>query len=206
LVIPRLDSLISAEDVLVGARFLAKLPRFLRYQTSPEEARATLRRRFEQREADFLAQARLAIYGHAPSPYRRLLSLAACQYGDLERLVRTDGLEGALHGLYRHGVYLTVDEFKGRRPVVRGSATLTVHPDQLHNPNTAADLLRYSGGSRGARTPVPVDLASLPDRTLNVGLSLEAHKPPVGSSGPRSQPERAAARSGVETSQEAVIR
>jgi len=116
-----LDSLISLADVTIGARFFCKLPSFLRHPLTLEQARATLRRRFEQREADFLAIARLGIYQRARSPYRQLLQLAGCEYGDLERLVSQDGVEGALLTLFRHGVYLTVDEFKGRRPAVRGS-------------------------------------------------------------------------------------
>jgi hypothetical protein len=172
--IGRLGSMLPFEDVAVGARFLAKLPFFLRHQSSLDEAHATLRRRLEQREADFLDLARRGIYSQAGSPCRRLLELAGCEYGDLEHLVAREGLDRALHILYRQGVYLTVDEFKGRRPVVRGSATLMVDPDQFHNSSASADLLRYRSGSRGAKTPVPVDLASVRDRTVNIGLSLGA--------------------------------
>ncbi len=171
---PPLSSLIPYEDIVVGARFLSKLPAFLRRRSGVTEARLILRRRLEQREADFLVLARKAIYENPASPYRRLLNLAGCESGDLERMVHENGLEGALQALYHAGIYLTVDELKGRRPVARGSSCFEVHPDQFRNPNISADLLRYRSGSRGESTPVPVDLASVRDRTVNLGLSLNA--------------------------------
>jgi hypothetical protein len=162
------------EDVVAGARFYWSLPSYLRHPISLEEARATLRRRLERREADFLALARRAIYRHAGSPYRRLLELAGCEYGDLERLVGQEGVEGALGILFRGGVYLTVDEFKGRRPAVRGSATIAVDPGRLRNPGATPALWAQSGGSRGPRTPVPIDLAHVRDRAVNRRLVFDA--------------------------------
>jgi hypothetical protein len=87
------------EGVLVGARFFVRLPAFLREPVSLDEARAVLRRRLEQREADFLALVRRAIYDNPANPYRELLNLAGCEYGDLERLVNHEGVDGALHAL-----------------------------------------------------------------------------------------------------------
>ncbi len=111
-------------DVAAGLRFVPRLPSFLRRPFTIEEARATLRRRLEHRGADFLWLARRAIYEHAASPYRALLNLAGCEYGDLERMVTQDGVEATLRTLYHSGVYLSVEEFKGRRPVVRGQSFL----------------------------------------------------------------------------------
>jgi hypothetical protein len=116
------------EDGAIGLRLLWRLPMALRRPISLEQARAILRRRLERREADFLALVCQAIYANPGSPYRQLLSLAGCEYGDLERLVGRDGLERALQVLYRGGVYLTVDELKGRRPIVRGSGTRSSPP------------------------------------------------------------------------------
>ncbi len=158
----------------VGARLLWSVPRYLRQPIRPEEARAILAQRLTARETDFLTLARRAIYQHPGSPYRKLLELAGCQYGDLERLVRADGLEAALRALYRRGVYLTVDEFKGRRPAIRGSTTLDVQPTQLRNPGAAVYVPRYSSGSRGQGTPAPFDLAHLRDRAVDVTVWLEA--------------------------------
>src|SRR5687768_9348822 len=110
------------DEITTGIRFIADLPKFIGRRVTLEDARALLRQRLEQRQANLLAVAREAIYARTESPYRRLLDLAGCTYPDLESLVNREGVEGALRVLYRYGVYLIVDESKGRCPVVRGSA------------------------------------------------------------------------------------
>src|SRR6476469_3491209 len=134
------DPRLPLDDVIAGARLLRGLPSFLRHPIRAVEARSFLRRRLERRESDFLALVRRVVYANRCSPYRDLLRVAGCEYGDLERLVGHDGLEGALLVLYRRGVYLTVGEVKGRHPVVRGSATIAVGPAQLRNPLAATHV------------------------------------------------------------------
>src|SRR5262245_14863783 len=80
-------------DLRTGGRFLWEVPRLVRHPLTYEEARATLRRRLEHRELDFLALAKHAIYEYRSSPYRALLRVAGCEYGDLARLVGRDGVE-----------------------------------------------------------------------------------------------------------------
>jgi hypothetical protein len=126
------------------------------------------------READFLAIATQLVQARSSSPYRELLRLAGCELGDLARLVRQDGIEGALRKLLRHGVYLTIDEFKGRRPAIRGGRTIEVRPELLRNPSAAGHTPLQTGGSRGKATPVPVDLAFIRDRAVNASLVFEA--------------------------------
>ena len=124
----------EASPLLMGARFFAALPSYLRSPMSVATADDILRARLRSRERDFLALARRAVFGVPRNPYRRLLELAGCEYGDLETLVRAEGLESALLELQRKGVYLTVEEFKGRRDAVRGSATVSADPSMLRNP------------------------------------------------------------------------
>src|SRR5262249_18755430 len=118
---------------------------------------------------------------------------AGCAYADLERLVQREGIEGALSDLFRHGVYLTIEEFKGRRQVVRGSVTFVIDPASLRNPRRSTGMLDRSGGSRGTGTLVPIDLAFLRDRAVNARLFLDARRGRLGSSasgrfpGPRSR-------------------
>lgn len=168
------EALPSLEDVLIGARFVAKLPRFLRHPLGMEEAGAILRHRLQHREADFLRLARRAIYDHPRSPYRQLLTWAGCEYGDLDGLVRRDGLDAALGTLLRQGVYLTVNEFKGRQPVVRGGFRMAVSPQGLRNPAAGFELPIHSGGSRGPGSIVPMDLAFARERGVNKALDLHA--------------------------------
>jgi hypothetical protein len=175
-VLERVRALLLVEEVVSGARLLSRLPAFLRHPMSPADARMSLSRRFARREADFLALVRRTIYQHAASPYRHLLDFAGCTYGDVARLVQEEGVEGALSQLFRSGVYLTIDEFKGRQPVVRGSTTFVVDPRQLRNPRVSAWMLDRSSRSRGAGTVVPMVLAFLRDRAVNTCMFLDARR------------------------------
>jgi hypothetical protein len=165
---------LSFQDISTGARFLRGLPGFLRHPVRPEQARAVLQVRLAQRETDFLALVGRAIYRNTASPYRKLLQVAGCEYGDLEKLVVQQGLESALSTLLRHGVYLTLDEFKGRRPLVRGSVTLTVDPGLFGNPGAAVHFLGRTSGSRGPRSTVPLNLPFTSDRAVNNCLYFSA--------------------------------
>src|SRR6185436_19420844 len=146
-------------DLRVAAALAGSVARFLRHPLSVSDARSELARRLEHRDADFLALARDAIYAHPSSIHRRLLRHAGCELGDLERLVRQDGLEAALRRLIDSGVHLTVDEAKGRHPVVRGSLAIEPEPEMLTNPLAARHVPVASSGSRGARTALLMDLA-----------------------------------------------
>jgi hypothetical protein len=88
-----------------------------------------------------------------PAPYARLLRSARCEYGDVARLVHRDGLDETLRTLACHGVYLTVEEFKGRRAVVRGDLAFEVAPSRLGR-SRAGGITAQTSGSRGRRTTV----------------------------------------------------
>jgi len=167
------DRLPLAETAL-AARLVWSMPRLRAGRPSAVQAREILRARRQTRAADFLALMRRTVYRDEAHPYRRLLRLAGCELGDLERLVVADGLEGALATLFRAGVYLTIDEYKGRRPVVRGRTTFTLEPSALGNPLVARHIPQTTSGSRGRPTPSSFDLAYVRDRTVNQVLYLDA--------------------------------
>jgi hypothetical protein len=161
-------------EAWLGLKLAAGLPGFLRHPLRIDEARAIVRDRLAGREASFLDLLRRVVYGRRDSPYRALVRAAGCELGDAERLVRTEGVEGALRSLCRVGVYLTVDEFKGRRPIVRSGRSVTGHPDALRNPLAGPHVAGGTSGSRGVPTPVPADLAFLRDRAVNSLVVLAA--------------------------------
>src|SRR5262249_34046620 len=134
----------------------------------------TVRARLEQREERFLAAARQNIFGARSSFYRDLLGIAGCERGDFEQLISRDGLEAGLRALYRQGVYLSVDELKGRKPVVRGSSSVPLGPDDLQNPTMPAQVSVSTGGSTGTGTFVPMDLRFLRDISANQCLRIES--------------------------------
>jgi hypothetical protein len=167
--------------MVAAGRLTTAVPSLLRDPLDSPRARAALAERLATRQASFLSLVRRGVYEHLASPYRALLRGAGCELGDLQALVRERGVEGALAVLFQHGVYLSVDEFKGRRPMVRGSTTVAVDPSALRNPVAAAHVPFQSGGSRAGRTDVWLDAAFLRERAGNVGLVFQSR----GDGGPR---------------------
>lgn len=164
----------GAGDLASGARLLLGLPAFLRRPVPAHTAPAVIRRRLATREPVFLDLVRRAIFARPASPYHRLLRWAGCEAGDLDRLVRQHGIEGALGALYRAGVFLRADEAKGRVPVVRGGERFTLHPDALRNPLLTTHFRMHTGGSGGAPAAIPIDLATIRDRAVNRQILLAA--------------------------------
>jgi hypothetical protein len=162
----------TLREALVGARFFLGVPRLLRRPIRLEEAPGIVRRRRDGRAAAFLAIVRRGVYDTPGSPYRALLRHAHCEYGDLEALVRRDGVDDSLRALLRQGVYLTVDEYKGREPIVRGPTTVWAGPAALRNPAAALHVPARTGGSRGAGTPLLVDLEFVRECGTNGLLAL----------------------------------
>jgi hypothetical protein len=146
------------------ARFSWQLRGFLRQRITLEEARAILQKRLAEREANFLRVAQRGIYANPRSPYLELLKYAGCEFGDLQREVKTRGLEGALRALRESGVHLTFEEFKGRTAVVRGGREFAIRPEAFENPHLGAYYYAQSGGSTGSGTRVAVDLEHLADQ------------------------------------------
>lgn len=153
-------------EVRVGIGFLLGLRHLLRNPIAPAEARAALAQRRERRNAEFLVLARDVIYAEPANPITALLRSARCEYGDLEHLVEQEGIEGALFTLFRHGVYLTEDELKGRRLTVRGSTTLHVDQAQLRNPQLGVKVIGQTSGSTGRRAPIAFDFATVKEETV----------------------------------------
>jgi hypothetical protein len=166
-----------ASDLRWAARFARDLPGFLRHPVTLPEARAILARRRAGRAADFLALARDAVYAQAASPYRALLRHAGCEPGDLAALVGHEGVEGALQVLCARGVYLTVEEFKGRQPLRRGSVELPFEPTGLGNPLAATHFRGATSGSRGRPAPVPLGLGYIRDWSVNFCLLFDTLGP-----------------------------
>ena len=164
--------MMDIRTVIAGLDLLARLPRFLNNRFTIDEARAIQDRQLRDRPQQFLRFMQKGIYGYPDHPVHQLLQHAGCTYGDLAMLVERDGVEEALRRLLENGVYLTVDEFKGRRPAVRGSATIDVGPNRLRNPLAAFHIPGRSGGSRSDGTPLIIDLAFVWACAVAYALSL----------------------------------
>lgn len=163
-------------EVRALARLARDLPAFLRTPLTADEAGQRVRRRLATRAESFLALAEHTIFARPRSPYQRLLTAAGCELGDLKRLVADEGLEGALTALAAGGVYVTFDEFKGRRPIVRGSTRLECHADDFDNPTVSSHIEARSGGSGGRPVTVRVSLGYLEELATSTAAALAAQR------------------------------
>lgn len=162
------------EEALMGVRFAAALPRFLGTPPTSVGALEVVRARMGSRAAAFLDLVRDQIFASTDSPYLPLLRNAGCEFGDVQALVEREGLEDALHTLFRRGVYLATDEFKGHVPVVRGSLSYTASPRSFRNRRATGHVTVTSGGSTGPVRGHLLDLATLKDLSVDYGLFLDA--------------------------------
>jgi hypothetical protein len=156
-------------------RFLPAYRRFLRETLSVEEARAIVRRRIDQREANFLRVVEQCVFGHPDSPYLAMLKLARCELGDLETMLASRGLEETLRALREAGVYLSFEEFKGREPIVRNGEVLHVSQEDFDNPRLSTFYRGETGGTTGQASLVQIDLDHLAAQAPLILLGREAH-------------------------------
>lgn len=112
------------------------------------------------------------MYENPRSPYRRLLEHAGIRFPDAARLVARRGVEGALEELYDRGVYLTLEEFKTRKPIRRPGLELQVQARDFDNPLLTRHYESGTGGSRGVGTRLVIDLDLLTYEAAHVFLFL----------------------------------
>src|SRR5262249_10289982 len=151
------------------ARLARDLPGWLRTPIGPKQAREQVRHRLMTRTTGFLDVAERAIYLQPNSPYLRLLRHAGCDLGDLGRLVAQEGVEGALAILAEQGVYVTFDEIKGRRDVVRGSLRFSVTERDFDSPLMTPHWVTYTSGTRGRPSQVMRSLALTQEIAEDIG-------------------------------------
>jgi hypothetical protein len=151
-------------DMRIYWRLAWGLRRFLKEPVTLEQSRAIIRHRLENREHNLLNIVKQAIYKSDKSPYLKLLKLAGCEYGDFEQMVRSDGIEPTLKKLVEEGVYLSVEEFKGKKEVIRGRKVYKFKEGDFDNLFVRRHFEISSGGSRSAGTRTYYDFDNL---TLN---------------------------------------
>ena len=139
-------------------RFARGLGSYLREPLTPTAARERIFRNLAARERNFLDVIRRGVFAVPDSPYRRLLEHAGISLADIEHAVATRGLEATLDMLFEAGVYLRLDEFKGRRPIERGSLRLHVTSRDFDNPLATRHLESRTGGSRSGGMRIYIDL------------------------------------------------
>jgi hypothetical protein len=152
-----------------------RLRRFLGATMTSDEARSTIRDHLARREQAFLLILERAVYGNPVSPYRRLLEWAGIDLARVRELVAECGVEGTLERLYDAGVYVTLDELKGRRPIRRAGLEFKPRATDFDNPLLSSAYEGLSSGSRGPRSRVLVDFDSLAHESAYAYCYLEAN-------------------------------
>jgi hypothetical protein len=127
------------------------------------------------RERRLLANVEHLIYRNPRSPYLALLRHAGCELEDFRALVAREGLDGALAELADRGVYVTYDELKGQRPIVRGSSTFSFRPTDFDNPLLRPQFIQYTSGSTGPASAVRIGLPFVEERAASLAVVFEAH-------------------------------
>ena len=158
-----------------AARYLSGLRRFVRTPLGPDAAADVVERARADRERSFLRVLERGVFGNPRSVYRRLLGHAGIEHADVARLVGDLGLEGALERLLEAGVHVTLDEFKGRRPVVRPGLELPVAERDFDNPLLTRHYEARTGGSRSAGRRIAIDLDLIAHEAAHHELFLRAN-------------------------------
>jgi len=174
------SALRTAADFLDRAAQLARLtwglPAYLRTPLTMDGAASAVRHRLVHREDSFLNVARHLIYAHHRGPLCLLLHWAGCEYGDLERLVRQDGVENTLERLRAQGVYVTHDEFTGTTPLCRSGLSLDTRARDFDNPFlTGKGLAGSTSGSQSQGIRMVYSWAFIAEEAADELLLHHAH-------------------------------
>jgi hypothetical protein len=161
-------------DLRTLNRFGRGLRRLLDRPMPTAECHEHIRTELGKREENFIHLVQHGIYGSPVSPYRKLLDHAGVEYGDVVRLVREHGTEGALDVLHDEGVHVTHEEFRGHTPIKRGSLELDYYFGDAANPLVEGVYAAESGGSRGPGRITLVNFDSLHQQVAHYRAFLSA--------------------------------
>jgi hypothetical protein len=157
-------------------RFARDLKKFLKDPITLEQSRQILMQRLLDREKYLSAIVKRTIYDNKRSPYLELLRIAGCEYSDFEGMVKSVGIENTLKKLCEKGVYVTIEEFKGKKEIKRGSKSFQVKERDFDNPCLSYHFEARSGGSRSAGTRTLYDYEFLTaNRAVSLRLLLDAY-------------------------------
>jgi hypothetical protein len=162
-------------NLLRTPRLAGGVRQFVRDRLTVAQATEQIRRGVDRREQNFLDVVRTRVFGTPDSPYQTLLKIAGVTFADLEQSVRRHGVDGTLHRLAAAGVYLTSDEFKGKKEVVRDGTSFRVSPELFLRQAPTSGFIGISSGSRSQPVSTFIPLDWLAVRTAAAGLFCASH-------------------------------
>jgi hypothetical protein len=148
-------------DAIKYSRLALGLRSFLSSTITLEESQRVIAERLHNREKNFLSLVQKGIYQNPKSPFFKLLEVAGCEFGDIKSGVKQDGIETTLQKLLEAGVYVSWDEFKGRKEVVRGGNRFSFSERDFDNPYLPVYYQTQSSGSRSVGTRTTFDLSHM---------------------------------------------
>ena len=148
---------------------------FLRERVTVRQAEEEIKRALDRREQNFLELVRARIYEVPESPYLKLLQFAGCEFSDLRAHVHRHGIARTLEQLAREGVYLTSDEFKGKKEVARGRRSFPVSPGAFARSASSPGFVTQSSGTRNRPVLSFIFLDWLAIRTFATAVFFSAH-------------------------------
>jgi hypothetical protein len=143
----------------------------------PEDCPDIIQEELAGRETAFVDLLERAVYANSRSPYLKLLHDAAINLDDIRAAVRRDGLESTLSMLRDAGVYLSFDEYKGRKPIERNGRTYEIAAADMHMPGAGATHHLYTGGSTGPAMRVAQTLSHQAEQAVYTGLIIHLWLP-----------------------------
>jgi hypothetical protein len=151
----------SLSNLKAFARFAGGLGHFLSETVSLEEGRQALVNSLADRETAMLRVLDRGVFRNPRSPYRKLMTHVGMEFPDVETLVRERGVEGALEQLGADGVWVSLEEFKGRKPITRPGLTIETRANDFDNPLLTSHYRAETGGSSGVARRLDIDLDML---------------------------------------------
>ncbi len=156
-------------------RFCKGLRKFLRETISLEESKAFIKEQTEKREKMFLNIVDKAIYKNSKSPYLKMLKLTDYKFEDIKNLVNTIGIELTLSKLALNGIYITFEEFKGRKKVIRNKKIFNFNESNFDNPFLSSYFEVESGGTSGPGTRTMIDFDFLSQEAVLRSVVLDIY-------------------------------
>jgi len=153
-----------------------KIREFLHEKISLSECQDIIKEGITYREEFFLSFIKKTIYENKKSPYLELLKLSHIGYEDIKRMVSRTGIEEALKVLKDEGVYITYEEFKKEKEVIRKGKAFTFKKEDFLNPFLDRLGKVYSGFSSGAPTKIDFSIEYLMQRLIHEAVVFDLHK------------------------------
>ena len=149
--------------------------KFLKNRLTVSQANSIIKERLERRESLFLRIVEKAIYGNPRSPYLKLLDSCGYKLQGIKDLVLAKGIEATLEKLAQEGVYISFEEFKGRKKVVRKKVEFTCCESDFDNPYLSGDFSVQSGGTKSPGTRTMIDFDFLEQEAANRLIALDIY-------------------------------